>query len=231
MDDIRLYAVEQGEGEPLVLLHGNGEDHTYFQNQIAPFSRFFHVIAPDTRGHGRSPRGEKPFSLETFADDLNGCLEERNIPAANLLGFSDGGNIALLFAMKYPQKVKKLVLNGANLTPKGVKSSVQLPILAGYVTTSLLAHFSRRAKMKHEMLGLMTTQPHISPEQLKSIEHPALVITGDRDMIKPAHSRMIAGALPQGAFCEIPGSHFIAAENSLQFNQEVLAFLLASSEK
>ena len=65
--DIRLCCVEAGEGFPLVLLHGNGEDHTYFKRQMGPFSQHFRVISVDTRGHGESPRGTAPFTLEQFA--------------------------------------------------------------------------------------------------------------------------------------------------------------------
>ena len=108
--DIRLCCVEAGEGFPLVLLHGNGEDHTYFKRQMGPFSQHFRVIAVDTRGHGESPRGTAPFTLEQFAEDLKEFLDGRSITRCHLLGFSDGGNIALLFALKYPEYVEKLIL-------------------------------------------------------------------------------------------------------------------------
>ena len=67
--DITLNYVETGEGFPLVLLHGNGEDHTYFKRQMEPFSQRYRVIALDTRGHGGSPRGSAPFTLDQFAED------------------------------------------------------------------------------------------------------------------------------------------------------------------
>ena len=130
--DITLNYVETGEGFPLVLLHGNGEDHTYFKRQMEPFSLKYRVIALDTRGHGKSPRGSAPFTLDQFAEDLREFLDQRGIAKCHLLGFSDGGNIALLFALKYPQYVEKLVLNGANLRPSGVKLSTQIPIVAGW---------------------------------------------------------------------------------------------------
>ena len=94
--DITLNYVEAGEGFPLVLLHGNGEDHTYFEHQMSPFSAHYRVIAPDTRGHGKSPRGEEPFTLEQFAEDLKEFLDGLGIFRCHLLGFSDGGNIALI---------------------------------------------------------------------------------------------------------------------------------------
>ena len=74
-----LYYTEKGFGTPLVLLHGNGENGEYFKNQIDYFAKKYRVIAVDTRGHGKSPRGNKPFRLETFADDLKSFLDENNL--------------------------------------------------------------------------------------------------------------------------------------------------------
>ena len=96
--DIELFYEEMGSGEPLILLHGNGEDHTIFDNVAKHFAKQYHVIAIDTRGHGKSPLGDEPFSLYQFAEDLNDFMDEHNIEKANILGFSDGGNIALIFA-------------------------------------------------------------------------------------------------------------------------------------
>ncbi len=116
-----LFFRQQGSGKPLVLLHGNGEDSSYFSQQIAWFSRAWRVIAIDTRGHGRSPRGDAPFTLAQFAEDLHAFLEREGLRRIQLLGFSDGANVALLFSLRYPQYVEKLVLNGANLSPGGVR--------------------------------------------------------------------------------------------------------------
>ena len=98
--DISLFHMEQGSGFPLLLLHGNGEDHNYFEHQVAYFSKLFRVVAVDTRGHGQSPRGTAPFTIGQFADDLLYFMDMHGIEKAHLLGFSDGGNIALDFVMK-----------------------------------------------------------------------------------------------------------------------------------
>ena len=113
-----LQYIEQGKGEALILLHGNGESLDYFAHQIAYFSHDYRVIAVDTRGHGQSPRGEDPFTLEQFAEDLRDFMDGLKIKKAHLLGFSDGGNIALTFALWYPERVRSLILNGANLYPQ-----------------------------------------------------------------------------------------------------------------
>ena len=92
--EIQLHWEETGEGKPLILLHGNGEDGTYFRGQMEAFSHKYRVIAVDTRGHGKSPRGTAPFSLGQFTEDLKDFLDEMGIEKGIFLGFSDGGNIA-----------------------------------------------------------------------------------------------------------------------------------------
>lgn len=225
MNDIDLYFTESGTGFPLVLLHGNGESSDYFQKQIDYFKDYYRVIAVDTRGHGRSPRGNAPFTLDRFADDLKYFLDGIGVEKCHLLGFSDGANIALLFALKYPGYIDRLILNGADLFPSGVKPAVQLPIVIGYGIVSFISLFDRRAIPNKEILGLMVTQPDIRPEELKKLTVPSLVIVGTKDMIKDRHSRLIAASIPDSRFVRIEGDHFIAAKNSEAFNRAVEAFL------
>ncbi|WP_449314610.1 alpha/beta fold hydrolase [Rubneribacter sp.] len=224
--DIELHCEEAGEGEPLVLLHGNGEDGTYFAHQIKRFSQRFHVLALDTRGHGRSPRGEAPFTIRQFACDLLSFLDARGIERTHLLGFSDGGNIALVFALAHPERVGKLVLNGANLNARGVKRSVQAPIELGYRTARLFARFSAKARANAEMLGLMVDDPNVAPEELAALAAPTLVIAGENDMIREDHTRLIARSIPNARLALVPGDHFVAAKNPEAFNREVERFLL-----
>lgn len=224
--DITHHYIEQGSGEPLILLHGNGEDGSYFAHQMEPFSRHFRVIALDTRGHGKTPRGEAPFTIRQFAEDLHGFMDAHGIDRADLLGFSDGGNIAMVFALTHPERVNRLILNGANLDASGVKRSVQLPIEIGYRFAKLFANKSPEARKNAEMLGLMVHDPNVKPEELSRIQAPTLVIAGDKDMIKESHTRLIAAHVPGSELVILPGNHFIADKASEAFNQAVLQFLL-----
>lgn len=217
---MKLYYQEKGTGQPLVLLHGNGEDSSYFQAQIEYFSADYRVIAVDTRGHGHSPRGTAPFTLKQFVKDLKQLFQELSLSRVILLGFSDGGNIALLFTLRYPSYVERLILNGANLNPFGVKLQVQLPILFEYATACI-----QKKTSKKELLGLMVKEPWIPAEQLKQISVPTLVIAGTRDMIRDRHTRKIAEALPKGELTLLAGTHFIAAEEPEAFHQAVEHFL------
>ena len=225
MSDIQLNYVERGAGDALILLHGNGESLDYFAGQIGFFARFYRVIALDTRGHGASPRGSAPFTIRQFAEDLRAFMDEQNIDSAHILGFSDGGNIALSFALKYPQRVRKLILNGANLDPLGVKLHVQIPIVLGYHLARLFAGKRPEARKKMELLGLMVNEPRFAPQDLRRLELPALVIAGDRDMIRDRHTRLIADSLPNARLAILKGNHFIANQNPEEFNRVVAEFL------
>ena len=223
--DINHFYIEQGTGFPLILLHGNGEDCAYFTRQIDSFSENFHVIALDTRGHGQTPRGEAPFTIRQFAEDLLAFMDQHNIEKAHLLGFSDGGNIAMVFALKYPERVGKLILNGANLDASGVKRKIQISIEIGYRMAKLFAGRSPKAKKNAEMLGLMVNDPNVKVEELSRIQNQTLVIAGDNDMIKDQHTRLIAQSIPGAELCILQGNHFIANKNPQSFNEAVLRFL------
>ena len=223
--DIRLSYVEKGKGETLILLHGNGESTDYFTNQLDEFSKHFRVIALDTRGHGNSPRGDGEFTIRRFAEDLKEFMDEKNIDRAHILGFSDGGNIAMCFALKYPERVDRLILNGANLFPKGVKASIQAPIVISYKLCGLISCCSLKARADEEMLGLMVNDPFIEPSELKKISAKTLVIAGTRDLIKSSHTRLIARSIDGAELRFIKGPHAVAARNPREFNRAVLAFL------
>ncbi len=223
--DITLYYQEKGNKEPFILLHGNGQNGSYFKNQIDYFSNRYRVIALDTRGHGRSPRGTKPFTIEQFSCDLCDFMEELEISEAVILGFSDGANIAMKFAMKYPSRVKALILNGGNLNPSGVKITTQLPIEIGYKIAGRFASKSPEAKKNAEMLGLMVNDPNIERNELSKITAPALVICGRNDIIRESHTKEIAKNIPNAKLSIIRGNHFIANKRYIIFNKEVEDFL------
>lgn len=227
MMDITHFYVEKGQGDPLILLHGNGEDHTYFDHQIEVFAQHYHVYALDTRGHGQTPRGTRPFTIRQFADDLLAFMDARHIERAHLLGFSDGGNIAIIFALRYPERVDRLILNGANLDTAGVKRRIQIPIEIGYRIARLFAKRSTSAQQHADLLGLMVNDPNIPVESLARIQAKTLVIAGTNDMIKERHTRLIAANIPDAQLVIIQGNHFIANKQSEAFNRAVLHFLRA----
>ncbi len=223
--DITHYYVEKGQGEPLILLHGNGESSDYFKNQIDVFAEKYHVYAPDTRGHGKTPRGEAPFTIRQFADDLLCFMDERGIEKAHILGFSDGGNIAMIFAMNHPERVDRLILNGANLSTFGVDPYVNNMIEMQYKVMVWLGQRYEFAHKREELLGLMLFDPNIKPEELRAIRSKTLVMAGTRDLIKKTHTQYIADHIADSRVVFIRGNHFIAAKHPEEYNRAVLDFL------
>lgn len=219
-DEVRLHYTETGTKDVLILLHGNNEDILYFENQISFFSKLYRVIAIDTRGHGKSERGSKPFNIRQFADDLYEFMEMKSINKAHILGFSDGANIAMVFAINYPDKVNKLILNGGNLDKNGLKAYIRIPIIAEYKLAVMLKN-----KKREEMLGLMVNDPQLTADDLKKIKSRTLVIAGKRDMIKGKHTTFIYENISDAKLSIISGNHFIAQKKSDVFNMEILRFL------
>ena len=153
-------------------------------------------------------------------------MDAKGIGKAHLLGFSDGGNIAMVFAMKYPERVDRLILDGANLDARGVKRSIQIPIEIGYRFAGLFAGKSEKARLHSEMLGLMVNDPDVRPEELTAIQAKTLVMAGTKDMIKEEHTKLIARSIPDARLIFIEGDHFIANKCPEEFNRAVLDFLM-----
>lgn len=225
--EIELFYTKHGQGAPLLLLHGNGEDGTYFEHQIEDFSHEFTVFAIDTRGHGRSPMGTAPFTLSQFADDLLDFMDQQGLAQADLLGFSDGGNIALLFALRHPERVRRLILNSANLYPEGLMDWLLRSFINEYET--VCQHDTPEARYQAMLLELMLHEPHIDPNDLSRLTMPALVIAGEDDIVEPEHTCLIADRLPNGCLAVIPGGHDCARQNPADFNQTVWEFLAETS--
>lgn len=214
----------KGEGFPLVLLHGNGESHRYFIHQIRYFSKYYKVYAIDTRGHGKSPRGDELLSIDLFAEDLYYFFERNNIEKANILGFSDGGNIALSFAIKYPYMVNKLVLNGANMFEKGIISKVQRKIRKAYIVEKYI--HTEEGDKRAEILNLMINSPNISIESINKLKIETLIILGTRDLIKKDHVMLMHRKLKNSVLEYVEGDHFVAYKNFKIFNEKVRKFLV-----
>ena len=210
---------------PLILLHGNSGSLEYFENQIKHFSVSYRVIAVDTRGHGKSKRGIMPFTMQQFACDLGDFMDSLDIQSAIILGFSDGANIAMKFALQYPDKVKALILNSGNLNREGLKGYFRVPVEFAYKTVNAFAAKSKKNRLNAELMNLILNEPNIDPIELNKINVPTLVISGNRDIIKKSHTNVIADNIPNAKLSIIKGSHSVAKEHPDEFNKEVGNFL------
>ncbi|MPS65887.1 MAG: hypothetical protein DI622_10225 [Chryseobacterium sp.] len=225
LNDAELYYEIYGEGEPLALLHGNGGSIKEFYKQIPELSKEFKVIAVDTRAQGKSKDFTKgDLNYKIFADDLKNLMDHLNISKANILGWSDGGNTGLEFALKYPQHLNKLIIIGANAFPEGVDED----LLKNFKSKVHLMQLANQPENETEkrLLTLMLNEPHINKKSLQQIQNPTLVLAGENDVIKTEHTEMIAKEIPKAKLKIYPkATHYLPFEIAEDVNKDVISFL------
>ena len=224
-----LYYKDCGSGQALVLLHGNGEDHSIFAEQIAFFAPHFRVIAIDSIGHGQSPDFVGKLSYEKLADEIENLLAELKIEKYRIIGFSDGGIIALLLALRNPKKIAQMILIGANYRPAGMKWHIRLVIFWYYLVGGLrylLSGFSKNRKWQQQLLQLMLFQPNIREIVLQKISVNTLLAVGDNDMIRLSHTKKLASLLSNCKINVLKNcNHFVLQQQPEEFNRLANDFL------
>lgn len=191
-----IHYEERGEGKVLVLLHGNAGSHRYFERQIEFFSNYYRVIAFDSRGHGKSEFGDTPLTIRNMAEELHQALEMLSIDHCYLLGFSDGGNIALQYGILFPERVDAMAVVAANVDPSALDKVTRFSYGCLHKITKALGKIFRRSHQLSQIFRLVAEDPDISLEELKHILWPTLVMAGERDVVDREHTKDIAAHIP-----------------------------------
>ena len=239
VNDIEMWRAEFGpkDGRPVVMVHGGLANANYF-GRVIPFlvDAGFRVIAVDSRGHGRSTRSAQPYSYELMESDVVAMMDALHVPKADLVGWSDGGIIGIVMAIRHPERLDRVFAFGANTVPEG--------LIPDFDKEGVFAGFEKRAGEEYrrlsptpdqydsflEQIGHMwATQPRISDEQLEAIRTPITIADGRYDEgIKQSHDRYMARAIPGAHLMILPGvSHFAAIQNPSLFARAVLDELTA----
>lgn len=212
VNGVELFYEVTGRGAPLILIHGNGEDHTIFDEAIEHLSRHFTCYAIDSRDHGQSTKVPE-LHYADMARDLCCFLEKLDLRDAAFYGFSDGGIVGLLAAQQ-TDRMKTMILSGANLYPHGMTDEIYALIEEDYKATG-----STKSLM-------MLREPNITDWQLKKILLPTLVLAGTDDLIKDEHTRHIAEMLPNSRLHILEGEgHETYIIHSTVIAGEILRFL------
>ncbi len=208
-----IYFEKKGNGEPLILLHGNGEDCTIFDEAMEKLSSFFTVYAFDSPGHGKSMKVEE-YHYSLLAERLYEAFSVLKILPAKIYGFSDGAIVALLIALRHPQDVETLLCSGINLSPRELKLSWRT-----------LFYFSNLFS-KNPLVKMMLKEPHIPYENLATLPPSTIFLFGERDLISKKDIRAMKKACPQGNFYlvkkENHGSYIVHQQKIA----DILLFLL-----
>ncbi|MDD5228068.1 MAG: alpha/beta hydrolase [Methylococcales bacterium] len=229
--------VSYGQGEPLLLLHGG------LSNKLSWFSQIpwlvdsgRRVVLIDTRGHGDSTHGNTALSYQIFAQDVLQVLNKLGIQRTDIVGWSDGGIIALLLGLETPQRVGRIVAISANFHPSGLtpESSQSLNeshnFLLGNLTTWGRGWWSgagdEHPMLEAEIKELWRTAPLFTHSDLRSIEAKTLIVTGENDIIEMSHSGELAQMLSNGQIeIVLEAGHAIPITHAKELNQLIASFL------
>lgn len=222
---VNLYYEIYGEGEPLLLLHGNNSSMGSFYNQIEALSKKYKVIGLDSRGQGKSSSDDQKLSYELMAEDVNAFLDKLNLQNINILGWSDGGNIAVILGMEHPEKVKKMAIMGTVLYNNETSVYPEINKILNQQVKEMKDRGISENDMNYRLKMLLLTEPNINPESLKKIKAPTLVMAGEHDLILEKHTQLIADKIPNSKLLIFKGGdHEAPAKMPEQFNNAVVDF-------
>lgn len=200
VNGIRLYAEIYGEGPALVLLPTNGGAIMSSAALIPDLAKKFRVIAFDTRGQGKSTNNGTALSHAQIADDILKGLNQMGVDSACFIGYGDGAVQAMHLALANPKLVKRILAASTCIL---VDSTAIYPIILAGIDKLILNTTDPKEleslKFNKEPTGISTTL-------LKKIQCPVLLITGDRDWVKPEHTLQMFKAIPRAQLCIVPGT-------------------------
>lgn len=224
---VNIYYESYGHGNPLVILHGNGNSIKDMRHQISYFSKDYHVIAIDSRGRGKSELGPDSLTYDIMAEDVAGLLDKLRLDSAYVIGYSDGGIIALIMGINYPKSVKKIAVYGANVTPDSnalYPSFIEPARRKRIQAEEMLAKndTTKNWKVIQQRYRMVEFQPWLSSKDLARIKVPVLILSADRDIIKIEHTLFIYKSIPHANLCIFPdATHRVPREQPELFNKTV----------
>lgn len=231
INGVKIYYEFHGHGsDTILLLHGNGQSIKSFSEQIPDFSSQFRILAMDSRAQGYSSDDGNEVTYELMAEDVSALLDTLKIKRINILGWSDGGNVGLILAMKRPSKVKQLATMGANLFCDTTSVDEEVIQKLKQTKNKLESENIPSANIQLRMIHLLLNEPKIDPDDLKVISCKTLIMTGTRDIIKQQHTRMIAENIMNSKLVIFKdGTHFEPQQNPKRFNKTVISFFKSGS--
>ena len=227
---LHIHYLEAGAGAPVVLLHGGlATAEMSWQTPLPDLARTWHVLAPDSRGHGGTINPADSLSYAQMADDVAAFIAALGLDRPAILGYSDGGQIALEFGLRHPGVAHALIFGGTVISPGDGYTEmlhdwgfpgpgeIDLPAIekgmGDFFQTVRTAHGPKNEpdyyqRFLRQVSRLWLEVPTYTPEQLAAIAEPALVICGDRDGAAIAQAPRFIAALRQGELAVVPdGDH------------------------
>jgi pimeloyl-ACP methyl ester carboxylesterase len=241
VNGLEMYYEVYGTGQPLVLLHGGMTTIQDFAFMLPGLLKGRQVIAYERQGHGHTADIDRPFTMEGWADDLAALLQHLGIPQADVLGYSTGGSVALAFALRHPQQVRKLVLISTIYDKDGYPTEVMAGLLHANadsmpdILREMYAAVAPRPEDWSELVrksvaaaGAFEGWTH---DALQAISMPTLVAVGDIDIVRLEHAVELYRILPQSQLAILPATDHVAIilQHADWLTRMVTAFLDSDS--
>ncbi len=213
INGISLYYETYGRGPPLLVMHGAVASLETMHPFIRAFAHDRLVVAPDSRAHYRSTDAPGPLTYEQMGADMIALLDSLHIETVDVIGWSDGGIIGLDMAMKHPERVRRLIAIGANVSPDGIAPET--------FSSARMAEIGAQAKVLYDRLApdpshfpvvlekiatMIHTEPHYSPAELARITARTLIVAGENDIVLRPHTDLIARSIPGAEELIVPGA-------------------------
>ncbi|RQP15739.1 MAG: alpha/beta fold hydrolase [Brucella intermedia] len=222
VNGIEMYYRIVGKGSPILLIPGGLSDQHVWDAQLPILARHHMVIVADSRGQGRSTRTKDPITYGLMADDYVALLDFLRIDRVDLVGWSDGGIIGLDIAMRYPERLKSLFAQAANVTPDGNTGYAEARAEGKPIPE--LRHYE---SIDREIHALWANEPNYTGEELSDIRVRTAIVIGDHDTaISREHTEFIASQIPGAQLIILPDAgHGVPVENPRLYAHTVLRFI------
>ncbi|NHJ84183.1 MAG: alpha/beta hydrolase [Asgard group archaeon] len=249
VNGIKIYYEEYGKGWPLILLHGGGSTVRMWDKQIPSYSKYFKVIALDSRGHGKTENPIKELHYKQMADDIALFIDELKISKPIICGWSDGAQIALELAINYSEKIKAIIAGGAMLDvsysmiasmkdigilgPNNIDFEKLEETVPSYVNVLKRNHSfvygeDYWKELMKNLATLWLNSAEFPKDKVKAISIPTLILLGDRDAFIPLSDAItMHNTMQNTELAIIPdGTHEVFANRVNLFNKITIDYLL-----
>lgn len=212
-NNVKLYYKKIGHGEPLILLHGNGDTHKELEDLGKALADNYTVYLVDSRGHGNSSHHDQYFVYEDLAEDIDYFINELSLKNVNIIGHSDGAITSTILAMNQKSYLNKIILLGVTLKPEQMKEKWSRLIQTEY------------EKSQHPLFKLMIKEPQIEFKDLNSIKIPVFIVAAEDDVMEIETYKEISKHISHGMLHIVENEDHMSyvnytdkfAENALQF--------------
>jgi pimeloyl-ACP methyl ester carboxylesterase len=217
VNGLHVYYEIHGNGRPMVLLHGGLGSGEMFGPILPSLAANHRVVLPDLQGHGRTADVDRPIDVRTMADDAVALIDALGLEKPDLVGYSLGGGVAFWTAVKYPDKVGKLVMASANIRRNAIpaemlaqQAQVSAAAVASMRDTPMYQLYQRVAPHPEnfgsllDKIGASMAKDFDFSDELREIQVPTMLVCADADMAPPSHYveafKLLDGGLRDGGW-------------------------------